>query len=148
MKKIFLFVAMAAMFSACSGDDDSKKADKNAPVVVTIDGKKTAFNNVTTHIAGYRIYVTAMTDNNAEVLKFESDMGYTGDDSIYYMEYVKGQKQYSDYDSPITSNVEVNTEYMLKGTFHGSLVMYDDEGEATETVTLTNGSFNIAHEQE
>lgn len=150
MKKLILFAAVAAMFSSCSGDDSNGSVNEDAPVVVTINGQRKSFTNVVAEKEGQRVYVTAMNGNNSEILTFETDLGYTGDESIYYVQYINDNEIFDEsYDNDgLTDNVEVNNEYRLKGTFSGSMMMYDENGEnVIETLTLTNGSFDIAYQQ-
>lgn len=150
MKKLLLFAATAAMFSSCSGDDSSDNTGNNAPVMVTINGKKKSFDNVDVEKDGNRLNVTAMNDNHSEILTFSTDTGYTGEENIYYVQYIKDDKVYDEaWDNDgLSDNVEVSNEFRLKGTFSGSMMLFDENGEnALETLTLTNGSFDIALEQ-
>ncbi|GGB70715.1 hypothetical protein GCM10007424_08360 [Flavobacterium suaedae] len=150
MKKIYLFVAVACatVFSSCSSDDDSNdSANSNAPVVVTIDGQKKYFEEVDVEVNGSRIYVTALTKDHADVLSFEAQVPYTGEESIYDLEYKKGNntyyESYENNDEGIIDNVEICTEHKLKGTFHGNVVSY--QGETLDFITMTNGSFDLVY---
>lgn len=148
MKKLLLFVAATAMLTACSGDDSSGTNSK-APVTVTINGKKKSFSNVDVEKDGNRVYVTAMNGNSSEILTFEHDMGYTGEENIYYVQYIKDNHIYDEsFDGDgLTDNVEISNDFRLKGTFSGTMMRYDENWEnVEETITLTNGSFDIVYE--
>jgi len=146
MKKIFLFAAaFAAVLTSCSDDDSSSNGSSNAPLTVKINGAQKNFTNVEVDLTGQRVTVVAMSSNHSEILSFETDLGYTGDDQVFYVEYMKDNKTYYETETGTNSNVEVNTEHLLKGTFSSTLETFDDNGENAQTLTLTNGKFNLPY---
>jgi|GEM_PF-5575363 hypothetical protein len=146
MKKIFLFAAaFATVLTSCSDDDSSSNGGSNAPLTVKINGTQKNFTNVEVDLTGQRVTVVAMSTSHSEILSFETDLGYTGEDHIFYVEYMKDNKIYYETETGTTSNVEVNTEHLLKGTFSSTLETFDDNGENPETLTLTNGKFNLPY---
>lgn len=146
MKKIFFFVvACAAMFTSCSDDDSSSSGGSNAPLSVKVNGTLKKFSNVEVELEGQRVYVVAMSNNHSEILSFETDLGYTGDGHVFYLEYMKDNTIYWESNNTTTSNVEVNTEHRFKGTFSGTVESYDDNGDVEETLTLTSGKFDLPY---
>ncbi|MGQ2982628.1 hypothetical protein [Flavobacterium sp.] len=145
MKKIFFFAAAcAAMLTSCSDDDSSSSGGSNAPLSVKVNGTLKKFSNVEVELEGQRVYVVAMSTNHSEILSFETDLGYTGDGYVFYVQYVKDNTIYWEGENT-TSNVEVNTENRLKGTFGATVESYNDNGDVDETLTLTNGKFDLPY---
>jgi hypothetical protein len=163
MKNLFLFVAVATMavFSSCSSDDDKKEDQPVASELkVTINGTQKTFNSIQVNrqesgYGDYYLNVTASINNSPnEVISFLVEEGAVGADALipYNFTYTFNNKSYNSYNSigggsNLSSIIQTNnaSTKKLAGTFTGTVYHNNNSTNTTESLNLTNGSFNISY---
>jgi hypothetical protein len=167
MKNLFLFVAIAtlAVFSSCSSDDDKKEDQPNATseLKVTINGAQKTFNTIqvsfeTAYNPNDMLVVTASINNNPLVIIsfIVQNNGAVGANALfpYQFSYTLNGLSYSDYNpnsggnpSSLSSIVQTNnsTTKKLSGTFSGTVYYWNNNTQTSQSLNLTNGSFNISY---
>lgn len=155
MKKILFPLFAMLLFVSCSSDDD------NVPYIIpnpgpentmkaTIGGIEYTFDSFTvetiTVVEPDYTYVdlhifAKINGDNTKTIEFNMEQMQTGTETIYYFYHLNGDIEYTNDANPnaFNTNVLTSTAHNISGTFSGPLANFDD----SETVTITNGSFNI-----
>jgi len=158
MKKIFLFLATAALavtMNSCSSDDNSDSNGGSGAIGGTItakiNGVSKTFDNVVvnqetfTEDGGYTILTITgtMGTSTNELFKFDVEKGDVGADAVYSysIEYKSAGSTYGAYNQQFTTVVQTNSDNKLKGNFSG--ILNSSNGETT--VNFADGAFNIAY---
>jgi hypothetical protein len=145
MKKFLLAVMLAgaSLVSSCSDDDEPARSTMTA----TIGGEQYRFNTfVTTKETfpeGYTdVTISATIDGDPyRMISFVVEQGVVGGDASYYFAYFENETAYAKVPGSFSFQVDQSTENHVKGTFSGD-VRDEDSGE---TISITNGAFNIRH---
>ena len=162
MKKLFLFLSLATLsvgLNSCSKDDSSDSNNNATPssVQVKIDGVTKTFNTIVvnqdTYTEGGQTYtdlrVSASINNSTtEIITFELGKGDVGTNVIYSFEYVKNGKTYNSYNSSsqaFASITQANSNNKITGTFSGGLSFWNNDTQAYESVTTSEGTFNVSY---
>jgi hypothetical protein len=138
MKKIFLFVAAAALtvsLNSCSKDDDNGSSKS---VSFKVDGVSKKFKVESAETAG-TLFVTGYIGNieePTESVYFTVESGATGADAITNFNYSNANDDYSP--TTLTSNVTSNSSGKAAGTFSGTLEPFDGD----TNVVITDGKFS------
>ncbi|MEL1246412.1 hypothetical protein AAEO56_19215 [Flavobacterium sp. DGU11] len=143
MKKLFLFICLSVsvlFFTACSNNDDSPSGNR---VSFKINGVQKTFRGVAaigeSDNGGATIlyHIKAATDaNSAEIISFYVPAGTTGANMAYSFDYVTDNTLFTN--NGVSSNVTVNSNKKMKGSFSGSVV-----NDAGQVKTITDGTFDI-----
>ena len=143
MKKLFLFVAVAAIafsLNSCSKSDSSSSA--GGKISFKVNGVSKTFTNAVAVESTGSIFVEAYIGsaaNPTETVSFAVEASMTGSDAIYSFYYSNDTDDYSYGTAPFTRNVTRNTSALLRGTFSGSL----NSDTSAATLPITEGSFDI-----
>jgi len=156
MKKLFLFLATAALavsMNSCSSDDNSDSNSGGTPggkITAKINGVSKTFDNVVvnqetfTEDGGYTILTVTgtMGTSTNELFKFAVEKGDVGADAIYFytIEYKLAGSTYRASSEEFTTVVQTNSDNRLKGNLSGTLG--NDTGN---TVTFTDGAFDFTY---
>ncbi|HRN98653.1 MAG TPA: hypothetical protein PLA69_04985 [Flavobacterium sp.] len=145
MKKLFLFVAVAAMSFSCSSDDNKGGGGSSADsVTFTFNGQAKSLTNVivdeegegTDVYPGVTANIGTSTDN---IVSFATYRGDVGADAIFGFSFIiDGQTYFPN--GNLTNIIQTNNGNTLKGSFSGTLL--DMEGNE---YSVTNGSFDIKY---
>lgn len=139
MKKIFLFVSVAAMtlsLNSCSNDDDGG----GSSLTLKINGTKKTFKTQAfsffgaTTVFGY----IGNVDTPTESVQFDIATG-TGAGKITDFSYDNANDSYSPT-TVVTSNVTTNSATAAKGTFSCTL---EPDTTAGEDLVITEGTFSV-----
>lgn len=141
MKKIFLFVAVAAMtlsLNSCSNDDDGGSSKS---VSFKVDGVNKKFKVESQEVAGTVVVIgyIGSPSNPTEYVNFTVETGATGAGAIQDFSYGNATDDY-DATSTFTSDVTSNSGGKAKGTFSGTLEPFD----GTTNVVITDGKFSAS----
>ena len=152
MKKIFLFIASAALavsMTSCSSDDNSDNGGApGGTITAKINGVSKTFDNVVVEQETIsdngetytELYVTGIIGNStAEIITFTIDAGDVGADAVWEFDYSSGNTFYRS--GSMSSVVQVNSDNRLKGNFSGTMTNFGTE----ETITFADGSFDITY---
>ena len=158
MKKFFLNVFLLTglvLSTACSSDDDGGNSGAADQLVVTIDGETLTFTTILVDEETYtddgetytELYVTATIGTDvSRIIQFDLEVGDTGADALYYFQYtVDGQSYFYNFDDAFNAVVTVNDGSRLTMTFSGDLEGYDQEAQENVSITLSNGSIDVAY---
>lgn len=138
---------------SCSDNDDS-----TPPIIETnsisanIDGQVIKFSNLVITKQDYTNDETGFewtdirilgynSENTLNVIEFIAEEGLLGAESIWRFTITINGYTYVQDNSAFTTLVTERTENKLKGTFSGILT----EPNNGQTITITNGTFNIEH---
>ena len=152
MKKLFLFVAVAALtisLNSCSSSG-SGGSSPGGTLTAKINGVAKTFNTVVVNEnvqnAGTVDEYTELTVTGAigtsttEIITFNLDKGDLGSNAIYYFTYTKDGEFYQG--TSMATNVTTNSNgKKLVGNFSGDVT----NNSFTNTLTFTEGSFNIQY---
>lgn len=157
MKKLFLLILTVSLSVAtlsCSGDDNTDPVNNNPTELLTmkVNGVQKSFNifNVEDDSNGTLNWVSvqgSQSGNASEVVNFQIDgNGAVGATAFTSFDYNIGNKTYANtYETgEFTMNVVTNSPSRLKGTFSGLLEYYNIDTQQIESVTVTEGSFDIS----
>lgn len=150
MKKLFLFTCLSAFalsFNSCSDDDSSSSGNDNETTIsFKVNGVQKTFKHVvfegeTGSEVPYH-YIEAIPNSNepSESVNFTFHGNEIGSDVIEHFHYKKGSFDYywtRGQDTEFMHNFQTNTTTKVKGTFSGTI------HDGDESVTITNGTFNI-----
>ena len=152
MKKLFLFLAASTLaLASCSSDDDSP-APIVSPLSVSVDGVVINFKNVVvneniqfqgTPQEFILLEVVATNESNtSQKIKFGLRKNLLGTDALFYLKYLINNSEYDSLGVD-ESNITINSENKISGTFSGNLT--NISGNGPDETILTNGTFNISY---
>ncbi len=156
MKKLFLYfltVSLLVVNSSCSDDDSTNSVNNPTEILsMKVNGVQKSFNtfNVEDNSNGTLNWVSvqgAQSGNASEVVNFQIDGdGAVGEGAFTSFDYNVGNKTYANaYETgEFTMNVVINSDSRIKGTFSGLLNYYNMNTQQFETVSVTEGSFDIS----
>ncbi|MBC8884425.1 hypothetical protein H9X57_16765 [Flavobacterium piscinae] len=138
---------------SCSDNDDS-----TPPIIETnsisanIDGQVIKFSNLVITKQDYTNDETGFewtdirilgynSENTLNIIEFIAEEGLVGAESIWRFNITINGFTYMQNNSAFTTLVTESTENKLIGTFSGILT----EPNNGQTISITNGSFNIEH---
>lgn len=153
-KIIFPFIALLLLLS-CSKDDDSTPDITPIPTVpsflkVTIGGTPYKFDKfvvetqtvVEPDYTYVDLTVTAsMRNDETKEITFSLEKDVPGAETIYYFYLFNGSEYDTDHDGAFNTNVTINSNKRIIGTFSGTLGNFN----GLETIELQNGSFDISY---
>lgn len=151
MKKVFFLMLVAGIalpFSSCSEDNNSSPSDS---VTMRVGGVQKTFDTVVVTETPYTLdgvdYVdltitASMSGNPDETLTFGAGKGFTGTDNSWGYSYLLNSVAYNEDEiaNPMSSNITVNSDNRLAGTFSGPLT-----SDASSSVDITQGTFDITY---
>lgn len=144
----FLFLSLS-----CSDNDDNLPPTiESNTVSANIDGEVIKFSNLVITKQDYTNDETGFewtdirilgynTENTLNAVEFIAEEGLIGAESIWRFNITINGFTYVQDDSAFTTLVTESTDIKLKGTFSGVLT----EPNNGQTITITNGAFNIDH---
>lgn len=157
MKKHILSLIAVTLLFSCSSDDDSTPVAVEPPaptsfLKVTIGGTEYNYNKFVieteTVVDGPDSYVDLhvianIVGDESKAIVFNLEQDVAGPDSIYffYLLNAGGEFDNDHASATLVTNLTKNSNRNIVGTFSGTLSNFDD----TETVQMTNGSFNITY---
>jgi len=155
VKKVFLFIAIAALSISCSNDDE--KRANGGTITVTVDGVAKTYSTVAVvpqdfpAAEGEPAYTelkiigsNGQTGANAETILIEVDKGDEGVDAIWDVTFTKNTTIYTSNQTLVSNVSRNNNNGELKGTFSGTLVSFSI-GDPVTPIVITNGSFDIQY---
>lgn len=155
MKKVFLFIAIAALSISCSNDDDAKRAN-GGTISVTVDGVAKTYSNVAVAAQDYPaangepaytelriVGSNGQTGVNAETILIEVDKGDEGANAVWDVTFTKDNTVYNSNQTLVSNVTKNNNNGELKGTFSGTLEF--SIGMIVPPVVITDGSFDIQY---
>ncbi len=155
MKKVFLFIAIAALSISCSDDDETRA--NGGTVNITVDGVAKTYSSVVVDSQDYpaeggepaytelRIFASnGQTGASSESILIEVDKGDVGPDAIWDVTFTKNSTFYSSNQTLVSNVSQNNNNGELKGTFSGTLQSFSI-GDPVTPVVITNGSFDIKY---
>ena len=151
MKKLVALTSvfiLAAVFSFCS---DEYASNNVSTITFKLDGVQKTFTSVAikqeTSPEEQHIWqeITASNSKNGvdEMVYFEIEKEYTGNDSFDGFIYSTNNTTYSMGWDAFTSAATVNTGTRLEGTFSGNVKRFNTATQQNEIHIITNGSFTI-----
>ena len=159
MKKLFLNLFVLTGFlilASCSGDDDGGGNNGGETATITIDGEAKTFNTVVEQEAN-NVRTISFSDSSdpTTVLTFVLAADVTGTSAIDQLAYFANNNTFT-YDGTIavseggnqnpqelSASVQVNTESSFKAVVSGVLSRANNGN--FETVTITNGNFDVTY---
>ncbi len=149
MKKIALFLLLAAapFISSCSSDDGGESGGRN--MKATINGQTYLFNTVAVATQEYTegtftytdVELLGSIDNNPDnTIKIVLMQGETGHDASWYFGHFDELEEFQK-DGSFSTVISESTNNFVKGTFQGTVISTVDG----ETKTITNGSFEVRY---
>ncbi|TRW26710.1 hypothetical protein FMM05_04860 [Flavobacterium zepuense] len=156
MKKLFLFTCLSALaltFNSCSDDDNKSNETDGTSGTVTfkVNGVAKTYNTITVNPESEVsdgetfewITITASPEGSAsEFVTFELEKEAVGADASNYFEYVENNVTYY-WDNEFNVNTLTNNNDKVKGTFSGTVSIYDANAQETVTKTISEGTFDI-----
>jgi len=156
MKKLFLFLATAALavsMNSCSSDDNSDSNSGGTPggtITTKINGVSKTFDNVLVNVRDFSndggyvfLDVTATIGTNTnELITFSTIQGELGATAIDDFSYKSGSNRFFN-NGEFSSVAQINSNNRVKGNFSGKLTYYD--GNENITATFTDGSFDFTY---
>ncbi|RTY89368.1 hypothetical protein [Flavobacterium sp. GT3R68] len=151
MKKVFLLMLVAGLtlpFNSCSSDNNSTPGDS---VTMRVGGVQKTFDTVAVTQTPYTqdgvdyvdlTIVASMSGNPDETVTFGAAKGFTGTGNSWGYSYLLNSVEYNEdeLNNPMNSNITVNSNNHLVGTFSGPLT---SSGNAS--VDITQGTFDITY---
>lgn len=156
MKKLFLYILTVSLLVAnfsCADDDSTNPVNSPAEILsMKVNGVQKSFNtfNVEDNSNGTLNWVSvqgSQSGNASEIVNFQIDgNGTIGAGAFTSFDYNVGNKTYANaYETgEFAMNVEINSNSRLKGTFSGLLNYFNTNTQQVETVSVTEGSFDIS----
>ncbi|MGB0896826.1 MAG: hypothetical protein ACPGU9_06605 [Flavobacteriaceae bacterium] len=162
MKKIiFVLVCCSLSFISCEDDNSVNTRTPDSSLSAKIDDIVYVFDDISVVRTPYEdggvayvdVYVTAKISSDANrEFQFYIDELLVGENEILYFMFEKDQVLYefSDYQpsddtASMTSMISENNGSRLKGTFSGNLTNYNTTTMSYETITVSNGSFDVRY---
>ena len=159
MKKLFLFLAVAALgFTSCSDDDDNNNPTYTTGGTVTmkINGVQKTYTTIsvdrelyTGETPGddeYLLSVTASENGSAtEFVTFDIWENSNGAGGIDWITYVTDGDNYSQWGN-FNSNVLASNNHELGANFSGEMIIGYDENNDLVVDEITEGSINVTYE--
>lgn len=162
MKRIiFILLYCFGALISCEDDNSSNSATPDNNLSIKIENTDFVFDDISVvrtpyedeGIAYVDIYVTAkLSSNPNREFQFYLDELQVGANEVLYFMYEKDQVLYefsgyqpSEDTAVMSSNVTENTGSRVKGTFSGNLTNYNSTTMLYESVTVTNGSFDVRY---
>lgn len=153
MKKIFLFLVASLLtvtLSNCSSDETTNPAptETTTGVTVKVNGVKKNFPNIEiiqepwseNGVSYIDLHVFSKNpDDPTEYIYFGVGKGDTGIGQIWSLSYFKDNTQYSIPDTEVSSEMLINVDKRIKGTFS---VAASSKGIYP---ALTEGNFDISY---
>ena len=142
MKKLFLFVAVAAIafsLNSCS----SSSSGGGSSLSFKVDGVSKNFKTTAVESDGI-VYVTGYIGSAAdptETFSFSMASGETGDLVMGNISYTNATDTYQPGGTG-SSNVTLNNGSIAKGVFAGTVVPFNS---ANSNLTLTQGTFSVSY---
>lgn len=146
-------ICLFLLLSSCSDNDDDIPATvESDTIIATIDGDVVKFENL---VISKQPYTNAETgfewtdirvlgynnENNLNAIEFIAEEGLLGTEAIWRFNITFDGFTYTQENSAFTTLITESTENKLKGTFSGILT----EPNNGQTITITNGAFNVDH---
>ncbi len=142
MKKLFLFLTVAAFAVSCSKDDNGGGSDS---ITFKVNGTSKSMSNIQVDQepdgeGGVYLTVTGSIGGATEIFAFESMNGEVGSGAAWGFAYMTDGHDYYD-NGDLNVVVETNNGHHIKGTFTGSMM----DWESSDEVTITDGKFDISY---
>jgi hypothetical protein len=155
MRTILLLIPICFLLSltSCSdNDDESTPIIESNTVTALINGEVIKFENLVITKQPYVNQETGFewtdirvlgynTENSLNVIEFIAEEGLLGAESIWRFNITINGFTYVQDNSAFTTLVTESTENKIIGTFSGILT----EPSNGQTITVTNGVFNVDH---
>ncbi len=155
-RQILLPALVFFLLLSCSKDDDSDPGIIPVPIPavpsflkVTIDGTQYTFDRfvVEQHTVvepdhsyvDLKVTATIVADPTKQII-FNLEQNVPGTETVYYF-YINNNEVEYDVNTTFSTNVTVNANKRIIGTFSGSL----DNFDASQTIELQSGSFDISY---
>lgn len=155
MKKYLFPLFATLLFVSCSSDKEDVFIAPQAPpsfLNATINGTPYVFDSfivetVTVVEPDYTYVdlhvIASIAGDDSKSIEFNLEKDAPGTESIYFFYLMNGEEEFdTDHTgAAFNTNLTINANKRLVGTFSGALARFDD----TSTAEVTNGSFDISY---
>ncbi len=162
MKKLFLFTVLSVLtisLSSCSSDDSngSVNVETAGTVSFTYDGVSKTYTTIsveveedtdeeTGEVIDTYLYITASDNGSStDFVTFSTYVGEIGAGGLYNANFNLSNNTYL---NDFNSNIAINSNNKVKGTFSGMANRYDNATQQVTEYPITNGVIDITYANE